>query len=27
VEYFKGGDSFDPLALLGSLAGAIGGLL
>lgn len=25
VEYFKGGDSFDPLALLGSLAGAIGG--
>jgi hypothetical protein len=26
VEYFKGGDSFDPLALLGSLAGAIGGL-
>ena len=27
VEYFKGGDSFDPLALLGSLAGAVGGLL
>jgi len=27
AEYFKGGDSFDPLALLGSLAGAIGGLL
>jgi len=27
VEYFKGGDSFDPLALLGSLAGAIAGLL
>lgn len=27
AEYFKGGDTFDPLALLGSLAGAIGGLL
>lgn len=27
VEYFKGGDSFDPLALLGSLAGSLGGLL
>jgi hypothetical protein len=27
VAYFKGGDSFDPLALLGSLAGALGGLL
>jgi hypothetical protein len=27
VRFFKGGDSFDPLALLGALAGAIGGLL
>ena len=27
VEYCKGGDSFNPLALLGSLAGAVGGLL
>jgi hypothetical protein len=27
VQFAKGGDSFDPLALLGSLAGAIGGLL
>lgn len=25
AEYFKGGDSLDPLALLGSLAGALGG--
>ena len=27
VRFYRGGDSFDPLALLGSLAGAIGGLL
>jgi Phage tail baseplate hub (GPD) len=27
VRFFKGGDTFDPLALLGPLAGAIGGLL
>ena len=27
VRYYKGGDSFDPLALLGSLAGLVGGLL
>lgn len=27
VRFFKGGDSFDPLALLGSLAGTVGGLL
>jgi hypothetical protein len=26
VEYRKGGDSFDPTALLGSLAGAVGGI-
>jgi hypothetical protein len=26
VDYRKGGDSFDPLALLGSLAGSLGGL-
>lgn len=27
ANFYKGGDAFDPLALLGSLAGAIGGLL
>jgi hypothetical protein len=27
VHFRRGGDSFDPLALLGSLAGALGGLL
>jgi hypothetical protein len=27
IDYLKGGDSFDPLALLGSLAGALGGLV
>lgn len=26
VGFFQGGDNFDPSALLGSLAGAIGGL-
>jgi hypothetical protein len=27
ARFYKGGDSFDPLALLGSLAGVVGGLL
>jgi hypothetical protein len=27
ADFYKGGDSFDPMALLGSLSGAIGGLL
>jgi len=27
VRFYKGGDAFDPAALLGSLAGALGGLL